>query len=270
MPGIPVTAEDCDIVTIEGAFKLLTSPDPAIRALATEDLNTTVRDRTGRPPPRTADLEDYLSASQEGSLQTTTNWYTNAWTRARTASRHLNCRWGLDPGIQITIDGKTTHAQHRQLICHNLRTITRENRTATLQTAPHQGKVEVVSMSRASRHFHTTGSFTRFADWRFIHRARLGLVPLGAYSFNDSTTLCRRCNSLPETLPHVLNHCPVHNRAILARHNNIVERIKTAALPKMRLIAEDREILEGVHIRSDLLLVHQRSAYIIDVTSLRK
>lgn len=29
--GIPVSAEDCDVVTIDGAFKVLTSPDLAIR-----------------------------------------------------------------------------------------------------------------------------------------------------------------------------------------------------------------------------------------------
>lgn len=43
--GIPVTAEDSDILTVDGAFKLLTSPDLAIRALASEDLTTSVRDR---------------------------------------------------------------------------------------------------------------------------------------------------------------------------------------------------------------------------------
>lgn len=264
--GIPVTAEDCDIVTIDSAFKLLTSPDCATTTLAKEDLNRTVQDRIGHPPTA-RELETYLDSSQEGDLQTTTNRHSNIWTRARVASRHLNCRWGLEPDVKITVEGKTTHAQHRRQVCHNLRSGLREKRTATLHAAPHQGKVmEVVAKSRASSHFMTTGSFTRFADWRFLHRARLGLVPLRAYNFNEDTTSCRRCNTQLETLPHVINHCPAHNGAILARHNSIVERIKKAALPKMRLVTENREILEGVHIRPDLLLVKQTTAYVIDVT----
>lgn len=51
--GIPLTAEDSDVVTSDSAFKLLTSPDPAIRALATEDLNTTTRTEWDAPPTRT-------------------------------------------------------------------------------------------------------------------------------------------------------------------------------------------------------------------------
>lgn len=33
----------------------------------------------------------------------------------------------------------------------------------------------------------------------------------------------------------------------------------------MRIIAEDRDVIENMHIRPDLLLVKQRTAYIIDV-----
>lgn len=195
-------------------------------------------------------------------MQTSTNRYANIWTRSLVASGHLSCKWNLEPEVKITVDGKVTHAQHRQLLCHNLGLGLRERRTAALHAAPHQGKVmEVVSLSRASSHFLTTGSFTRFADWRFLHRARLGLVPLGAYNFNGGATSCRRCNNSIETLPHDLNHCPAHNRGILARHNAIVERIKVAASTKMRLVAENREVLEGDHTRPDLLLVHQRTAF---------
>lgn len=34
----------------------------------------------------------------------------------------------------------------------------------------------------------------------------------------------------------------------------------------MRLVAENREVLEGDHTRPDLLLVQQRTAFIVDVT----
>lgn len=264
--GIPVTSEDSDTLSIDGAFKLLTSPDQATRTLAAQDLIITVRDRLGRQPTH-RDLEQFLDASQEDDFKTTTNRYANTWTKARTASRHVNCTWGLDPDVKITVNGKTWYERHRTSICSNLRLEQRERRTAILHAAPHQGKVlEVVALSRASSHFMTTGSFTRFADWRFLHRARLGLVPLNAYSFSSETTTCRRCNAHPETLPHVLNHCPAHNRAILARHNAVVARIKTAATRWMKGVTENREVVEGIHIRPDLLLIKKRTAYIVDVT----
>lgn len=98
-----MTADDCDVVTIDGAYKLL----------ASEDLNTTVRDRVGRPPSTTNDLQAYLDASEEGDLQTSTNRYSNIWTRARVASDHLNCRWSLDPDIKIIVDEKTTQSEVR-------------------------------------------------------------------------------------------------------------------------------------------------------------
>ena len=46
---------------------------------------------------------------------------------------------------------------------------------------PDQGKVfEVSSQSRVSNHFIRGSSFTRFADWRFIHKARLDILLLNS------------------------------------------------------------------------------------------
>lgn len=45
-----------------------------------------------------------------------------------------------------------------------------------------------------------------------------------------------------------------------------MDRIKIAAEKKLRLIAENRTVIEGYPLRPDLLLVHQRTAYIVDVT----
>ncbi|KYM83751.1 hypothetical protein ALC53_05798 [Atta colombica] len=46
---------------------------------------------------------------------------------------------------------------------------------------PDQGKVfEVSSQSRVSNHFIRGSSFTRFTDWRFIHKAQLDILPLNS------------------------------------------------------------------------------------------
>ncbi|GIY90126.1 retrovirus-related Pol polyprotein from type-1 retrotransposable element R2 [Caerostris extrusa] len=53
------------------------------------------------------------------------------------------------------------------------------NRSSQLMNKASQGKVlKLVSLSPSSSHFMSDGSYTRFADWRFIHRARLNQVHL--------------------------------------------------------------------------------------------
>ena len=59
----------------------------------------------------------------------------------------------------------------------------RIKRLQALKEKPHQGKaIDCVSASPLSNHFIANGDYTSFAEWRFIHRARLGLVPLNGYS----------------------------------------------------------------------------------------
>jgi hypothetical protein len=81
---------------------------------------------------------------------------------------------------------------------------------ARLLAKPDKGKVfEYISASHLSKHFLRTGTNTRFCDWRFVHRARLGVVPLNAsMRWGPRNDLrCRRCGLQSETLPHVLKHC---------------------------------------------------------------
>jgi hypothetical protein len=48
--------------------------------------------------------------------------------------------------------------------------------------------------SSCTGHFMANGDFTRFAEWRFIHRARLDSVPLNATRrFRNGDRRCRRC-----------------------------------------------------------------------------
>lgn len=185
--GVRLVAEDSDVVTVDGAYKLLTSPDPVIRNLATRHLSHTIRDRIVREP-NPDETSKYLSASQEEDFATTTNRFSNIWTRTRTASRRLNCRWAMIAEPHITRNDATLHPRHRHRTCNTFRTHLRNARIDALRETPHQGKVhEIVSLNRSSSHFLTTGLYVRFADWRFIHRARLGLIPLNLYRFNEGS-----------------------------------------------------------------------------------
>ncbi|CAB4016366.1 Hypothetical predicted protein [Paramuricea clavata] len=70
----------------------------------------------------------------------------------------------------------------------------------------------------------------RLKDWRFIHCARLNIVPTNQNKscWSDCSTLCRVCNSHHETLPHIICHCNTHLVQIHERHNTVVERLKKA------------------------------------------
>ena len=73
------------------------------------------------------------------------------------------------------------------------------------------------------------GNFTRFADWRLIHRARLDRVPLnGSQQFGGRNEKCHRCGYANETLPHVLCHCKPNFMSITKRHNAIQGRLLKA------------------------------------------
>ncbi|CDJ70534.1 hypothetical protein, conserved [Eimeria necatrix] len=66
----------------------------------------------------------------------------------------------------------------------------------------------------------------------FAIRARPAQLPTRAYLKRIGVTKvsrCRHCTADPESLAHILNHCP-HNidSKIKARHNKAVERIRTA------------------------------------------
>ncbi|GIY99655.1 retrovirus-related Pol polyprotein from type-1 retrotransposable element R2 [Caerostris extrusa] len=148
---------------------------------------------------------------QEGRIATSSNKLSNTWTVARSASRRLNIEWTFVDGVFLKLRNKNS-----------------------------QGKVlKFVSLSPASSHFVADGAYTRFADWRFTHKARLNLVPLNGcqpWKTGDDK-MCRRCNQWSETLPHVINHCGIHSQACQLRHNAIVERVLKAISRKASILS---------------------------------
>ncbi|CAI6357022.1 unnamed protein product [Macrosiphum euphorbiae] len=69
----------------------------------------------------------------------------------------------------------------------------RATRSADLIAKPDQGRaMECVAAHPTSSHFLKNIDYTRFADWRFIHRDRLSLVPLnGSSSWRSGDHRCR-------------------------------------------------------------------------------
>ncbi|GFW62216.1 uncharacterized protein TNCV_4092771 [Trichonephila clavipes] len=182
----------------------------------------------------------YMSGSMEGSFAVSTNQLSNVWTLARNASRRQMVTWSFQEGSP----------------------------PSPSEGPRHRGKaMDCVIMSPASSHFLTDGMYTRFADWRFIHKARLGLVPLNGYKkWNDNIQkMCRKCGQREETLPHVINHCKSYSAAWQKRHNAILARIRKAVAFKGTVLSEN-QVIGSDGLRPDLVAVIDNIVYIIDVT----
>ncbi|XP_075723831.1 uncharacterized protein LOC142765911 [Rhipicephalus microplus] len=150
-----------------------------------------------------------------------------------------------------------------------LREILARERDRALHDLPNQGKVlACVAADRSSSHFMRTGAFTTFADWRFVHRARLNLLPLNGarmWGAPDRDQRCRVCGYLRETLPHVVCHCMPRCALYRARHDAIVNRVRTAASREFTVSFENQAIGD-TGLRPNLVLVRGEEAIVIDVT----
>jgi hypothetical protein len=102
-------------------------------------------------------------------------------------------------------------------------------------------------------------------DWRFIHRARLNVIPTNQNKsrWSDCSTLCRVCNSHPETLPHIICHCNTHLVQIRERHT-VVERLQKAV--RYGSVRVDQQVPGVDECRPDILINEGRKVTIIDIT----
>ncbi|XP_037094600.1 uncharacterized protein LOC119114684 [Pollicipes pollicipes] len=117
---------------------------------------------------------------------------------------------------------ETAASQLQESAAALLREAVRQAAAERLYRLPHHGKLmQTIGDQRVSSHYMYSGSFTRFAEWRFVHRAQLGLVPLNGVrrSRVRGDERCRRCGYARETLHHVLCDCMPHSAAFQRRHN---------------------------------------------------
>jgi len=157
--------------------------------------------------------------------------------------------------------------KQRRAVMRTVRGTLRLKRSDALIAKPDQGRaVECVAVHSASSHFLRDGNFTRFADWRFVHRARLNLVALnGSSSWRAGDRRCRRCGYINESLAHVIDHCMRYTALYMARHNAIVARIKKTASTRFEVLSEN-QVLGHQGLRPDIVLKKGPNIYIVDVT----
>ena len=280
--GLLPLSDLADVFTVAHAFRILNAGDTVVTDIARSGLELAVREKVRDPEHQ--DLARYLSGSLEGDLNRPTSGRTTFWMQVRMAARRsgerLGYRWRWDETRQeLSVECDRRDGTHvviapaaKSQIIRRMRNAVSEHYMATLLRKPDQGKVfDATCRQGVSNHFMRTGGFIRFADWRFVHRARLDVLPLnGARRWGDGDRRCRRCGYHNETLPHVLGHCGVHSAARQLRHHNIANRLaKAIRLPGE--ISLDRRVPnvddEYRDLRPDIVVTHHesRTVVIVDV-----
>ena len=270
--GIPIAAEDSDLFLIDTAFKLLTSPDDVIKRLAENESRRIARSRMNEESNEEDPVSIYMS---EPELTIRSSVPQSLWTKARSASIRMEVKWSSNNNQRsLKIEEKTLTTDKRKEVASTIRNLKRSQRDVVLKQKPDQGKTfHCISADKASSAFIRDGKFTAFADWRFIHRARLNLLPLNAIRGRNQVgnRNCRRCrgaNAFAETLPHVINHCMRHSSAMQHRHNSLIDRVKRTAQHLHWEVVHENQTIPGSNsnLRPDLVIKKGTEAIIIDAT----
>ena len=260
---------ECDVQAIVQAVRMLSSSDEAVVAMARQELRYIVRRSTlSNPSPEL--IATYLSSTPDPRTSHLYYTYSSLWSRVRQACRRLRVSFHYSEENPISISADGSDRVESRLVTSFLHRLVQSRFADELMSLRDQGKVArclATDQYANGSTWHCSGLNIRFKDWRFIHRARLNILPLNAnkhkFSHNASEK-CRFCDQ-PETLPHVLCHCRPDMVQIRNRHNRVVDRLTNAI--RFGTISTDRTIRDsGLRLRPDIVVEEQDQVLIIDVT----
>ncbi|CAM1299311.1 Uncharacterised protein r2_g919 [Pycnogonum litorale] len=272
--GLQDVTSEPDIQVVVQATRMLTCPDQLVSTVATKTLRSVVK-RAFKKEPDGEQLNQYLSGAPiEGA--STTGDIRNLFSRCRAAARRLCLNINFDEAnlkIDFTSRRSETFAATPWNAARLLRKGVRQSHADKLKSLPDQGKFArgtSIDDFGLGSHFHVVGKGIRFCDWRFIHKARLNLLPVHSVvrKWKPGLDRCRRCGGVDETLPHVTNHCPALMVPIRRRHDAIVDRLRRA-LPRS---LQGQAILDQHHPedtdprrRPDIVIADGNKTTVVDV-----
>ena len=270
--GLQDTNIETDIQTVVQAIKMLSSSDPLVSNIAKAELNqaVTFASRSNATPTL---VRDFMSGSMSGNFHPDRIRYRthSLWTRARQACRRLKITFDVPTNSQPSITIEGNQPCHAKNACTFLHRVHQEREAQDLMDLPDQGKVAralVEDIHGNGSSWIYNGLNMRFSDWRFIHRARLNLVPTNQNKsvWNpDESSACRKCQYHAETLPHVLCHCPTNMVQIRERHNNVLNRLTKAV--RFGFVRVDQQVPgTSDQSRPDLVIEENNDVTVIDVT----
>ena len=252
---------ESDLQAIVQALRILSSPDTTVSTIAKAELKAFVRSTT-QSAPTAERISKYLSAAQDPRLDHLSySTHSSLWSRVRMACRRQRVGFVFSktspPHVSVDrSDGVFLHRLVQQRLAADLMSLKDQGKVARCMVANQYGNGSSWDMN---------GLNIRFKDWRFIHSARLSVLPLNANKsrFSHADPTCHHCCH-PKTLPHVLCHCRPEMTLICDRHNKIVERIVKAV--RFGEITTNQAVHEsGLRLRLDIVVKDQKNVLIIDV-----
>ncbi len=266
--GLTDPVKENSIQTIVQAIKMLSSTDPMVSTIATREMRQSVR-FTAQADPTPSLCAAFLSNTPDHRLNTIRSRTGSLWTRTRHATKAVPVTFHLHgtapPRISTCDYAEPVLAKDACRFLHN---ITRDSEAKTLHDLRDQGKVALALHNDRFANGSSwlfTGLNLHFKDWRFIHRARLNLLPTNAVksTWSDCDPTCHHCKQ-PETLPHMLCHCPPNMPATTDRYNKIVERLTNAV--QYGSVSTDKTVADSHSpMRPDIVIEQDNKVTIIDV-----
>ena len=192
------------------------------------------------------------------------------WSLARAAAKRLRARIDVsgDQPLRIIADDISSVPAK---VVRGLRQVVRKRHTDRFIQASHQGKVaKTLALDTSTKDMArqiSTRTELGFEDWRYLHRARLDLLPLRGYVWSTPPNQpCRRCGDRrdKENAFHLLNHCKLNMPLYTKRHNAVLD-ILANLLTKAGLNPTINRKTEGSELRPDVELAISGSRVLIDV-----
>ena len=222
--------------------------------------------------PTNTDFEEFLSGSTEGPFKNYSKLgnVRFLWTGVRAACRFLDIKFvNFEGNVGVQYDKDRVKGKPSTLT-GSLRELVKDIHTTKFLSKPDQGKVARSLLQDKYANGSSwlfSGYGIRFCDWRFIHRARLNLLPTNQTrgKWYNTSKQCRQCHTGIETLPHAICHCLPSMVSIRRRHNLVVNRVYNAI--RTGEVTLDKHVPGDLpRLRPDNIHYDRDKATVIDVS----
>ena len=210
--GIQDPFDERNVQTIVHTIKILSSLDPLILNIAHGQLKSVVY-RCVHHNPTEDEIDKFLSGSNDDGLHNHSQAGNSQtlWSRCRKSAKSVGVSIAKSRSSPVVHNHENASCTSKS-VASFLHRLCLSKHTESLKSCPDQGKVARClhsSKSFTSNNWMYDGTGIRFCDWRFIHRARLNILPTNDVKsrfFNDNSPTCRRClnTSVNESLPHII------------------------------------------------------------------
>ena len=276
--GLRSIADELGNLLITQATKMLTSPDPLVRGIATHSLDCTILKRYGStegPEDRWRFLSGQLRREDEGRRGD----ISSVWSRMRSFATSTGVRLHggtaeSPPPTAVSIGEQELSGRRlRGALLRGLRSARGEYWLGRWTGLAEQGGL-AGSFIRApeSNYWIREYRYLRYREYRWALKARLNLLPVAShkrkYGGSAADTRCRGCTGALETQEHCLSVCQGNMAAMRARHDQLLRRLVNAIPSELGTKFVDQAVPGCPGLRPDVVVLNRekKKAYLVDVT----